>query len=169
MPSIDFFKLQVKNLFRDYKTQASYNDPALGKSYTYNPKHFDIGRILSDHRHILEECRWDEGSLSLMNIQHIFANMRGFKKWANFLKAYEAEPELGKLLFDNQEKISVSEWRWRVSTREHYKRVALSREERLAMLKEYLLHVNKGTSKKYFLDYRLGTRTAIEEFLSMRK
>lgn len=161
MTSIAFLKLQTKNLFRDYKTQTSYDDAVLGKSYTYTPKHFDIGRILSDFKHVLEECHWDEGSLSLMNIQHIFANMRGFEKWADLVKAHEAEPELGKLLFDNQEKISVDAWRWQVSTKEHYKKAALTPDERLAMLKEYLLQANKGVSKTYFLDYRLNTRTGI--------
>jgi hypothetical protein len=160
MPSIAFLKLQAKNLFRDYKTQTSL-DAVTGKYYTYNPKHFDIGRILLDYKHILEECHWDEANLTLMNIQHIFANMRGFEKWADLVKAHEAEPELGSLLFKNQEKISVDEWRWRVSTKEHYKRSALTPEERLAMLKEYLLHANKGTGKKYFKDYRLNTRNGI--------
>ncbi|MBX3521202.1 MAG: hypothetical protein KF835_14415 [Xanthobacteraceae bacterium] len=158
MRSIDFIKLQAKNLFRDYKTQTSHDDAVLGKSYAYDPKHFDIGKVLSDYKHILKACRWDEGNLTLMNIQHVFANMRGFEKWADFVKAFEAEPELEKLLFDNQEKLSVDAWRWQVSTKEHYKKASLTTDERLAMLKEYFLHANKGVSKTYFLDYRLKTR-----------
>jgi hypothetical protein len=167
MTSIAFLKLQAKNLFRDYKTQTSHEDAVLGKSYTYDPKHFKIGNILSDYKHVLEECHWDEGNLSLMNIQHIFANMRGFEKWADLVSAFEAEPELEKLLFDHQEKISADEWRWRVSTKERYKKAALTPNERLTMLKEYLLHANKGTSKTYFEDYRLGSTNPLEIFMGL--
>lgn len=161
-----YLKLHSKNLFRDYKTQTS-NDAAPGKPYTYNPKYFDIEKILSDYKEVLEECHWDEGSLTLMNIQHIFANMRGFDKWDHLVKAHEAEPELGKLLFDNQDKISIDEWRWQVSTKQYYKKSPLTSEERLAMLKEYLLHANKGASKKYYKDYRLGTPTPFERFMRL--
>lgn len=164
--TIAFVKLQAKNLYRDYKTQTPHQDAA-GKSYTYQPKYFDIARILVDYKNVLDECRWDEGSLTLMNIQHIFANMRGFKTWANLVKAHESEPELGKLMFDNQEKISVDEWRWRVSTKERYKKAALTPEERLALLKDYLLHANKGASKTYYKDYRLGTPTPFERFMRL--
>lgn len=160
MSSIDFPKLQAKNLFRDYKTQSSHQDAVRGTSYNYDPKHFDIGKILSDYKHVLKECHWDEGSLTLMNIQHIFAKMRGFDKWTDLVKAHEAEPELGRLLFDNQDKISVDAWRWEVSTKEHYKKAALTREERLAILKQYLLYANKGVSKTYYKDYRLNSEAA---------
>jgi hypothetical protein len=167
MTSIAFVKLQAKNLFRDYRTQTSHHDAVLGKSYKYTPKHFDIGRILSDFSDVLEECRWDEGNLTLMNIQHIFANMRGYEKWTDLVSAFEAEPELEKLLFDHQEKISADEWRWRVSTKERYKKTALTPDEKLVMLKEHLLRVNKGASKTYFEDYRFGTPTPFERFMRL--
>jgi hypothetical protein len=44
MKPIEYFKLQAKNLFRDYKTQFldESGDVAI---YDYTPKYFDINRI----------------------------------------------------------------------------------------------------------------------------
>ena len=74
MTHIEFFKLQAKNLFRNYKTQTSYIDNVDGNSYyTYDPKYFDIERIFLEYD-------WDEENFSLMKAQHLFALMLGFEK-----------------------------------------------------------------------------------------
>lgn len=49
MNTIDYFKLQAKNLLRDFKTQT----PLVGKTigdfqYEYSPKYFQIYDIISD-------------------------------------------------------------------------------------------------------------------------
>ena len=47
MNHIEFFKLQAKNLFRDYKTKTQYYDKAIeGYLYEYNPKYFDMDGIV---------------------------------------------------------------------------------------------------------------------------
>ena len=59
MTPVEYFKLQAKNLFRDYKTQSSYIDAVDGNSYyQYNPKYFDFDSIFLDYD-------WDEENFSL--------------------------------------------------------------------------------------------------------
>jgi len=103
MTHIEYFKCQAKNLFKDYKTQSPCDDDEL-IDYKYDPKFFDIDGIIVDYD-------LDEENLSLMKLQHIIALMIGFEKWADLLKASEAELELAKLLFDNQDKIHLEDWR----------------------------------------------------------
>lgn len=40
----------------------------------------------------------------------MWAQILGFKKWTNLLKASEADLELAKLIFDNQDKINQPDW-----------------------------------------------------------
>lgn len=104
MTHIEYFKLQAKNLFRDYKTQTSYIDDVDGNTYyKYSPKYFDIDEL------VLADVLKEE-NLSLMKIQHVFANMIGFKKWADLSKASDSRLELAKLLFDNRDKVSLDDW-----------------------------------------------------------
>ena len=104
MTYIEYFKLQAKNLFKDYKTKSPYFDNAIDDySYEYNPKYFNIEEIIMAYD-------LDEDNFSLMNAQHIIAIIVGFNKWTDLLKASEAELELAKLLFDNQDKISLDDW-----------------------------------------------------------
>ena len=108
MKHIDFFKLQAKNLFKDYKTQF-VDESGI---YDYKPKYFDINRIFVDFN-------WNEENLSLMKIQHIFAVLIGFKSWAALVNASESEQELAKLLFDNQHKIFLDDWEMYIAGVEH--------------------------------------------------
>jgi hypothetical protein len=105
MTPVDYFKLQAKNLFRDFKTQYAYQVDADGtKHYTYKPKYFDMDSIFLDFED------FDEEDFSLMKAQHLLATMLGFKKWPDLLNASEVELELAKLRFDNQDRISLDEW-----------------------------------------------------------
>lgn len=105
MTPVDYFKLQAKNLFRDYKTQYAYQIDADGtKHYTYKPKYFDMDSIFLDFED------FDEEDFSLMKAQHLLATMLGFKKWPDLLNGSEVELELAKLRFDNQDRISLDEW-----------------------------------------------------------
>ncbi len=50
MTHIEYFKLQAKNLFRDYKTKTSHVDEADGNSYyKYDPKYFDVDAIFVEN------------------------------------------------------------------------------------------------------------------------
>lgn len=93
---IQFFKLQVKNLYRDYKTRVPENTKDDWSIYLYSPRFFnDIDGIFA----------WadvDEDSFTLMNTQHIIANLSGFNKWADLIDASNARLELGKLLLEHR-------------------------------------------------------------------
>jgi len=104
MKTIEYFKLQAKNLHRDFKTQKPYFDPTYGRDlYAYTPKYFDVDALALDYD-------IDEDNFSLMKAQHYIALLAGFRKWTEMLKASPPALELSKLLFDNMHKISVDEW-----------------------------------------------------------
>jgi hypothetical protein len=150
MTHIEFFKLQAKNLFRDYKTQTSYIDDSDGKSYySYNPKYFDIEGIFLDFD-------WDEENFSLMNAQHLFALMLGFEKWADLLKASETELELARLLFDYQDKIDLEDWRMYIAGAEFDNKTTFDTGERIEIFKNIFANVDGHSNP--FGDYRLDKR-----------
>ena len=92
MNHIDFFKLQAKNLFRDYKTQIRTESGGC----EYKPRFFDVDRIIADFD--INE----NGEFTLMNAQHIIAIFAGFRKWTDLNKASVARLELEKQLFLNR-------------------------------------------------------------------
>lgn len=94
MTNIEFFKLQAKNLFSDYKSRI-YNDR--DGIYEYFPRFFsDIDDIIFNFE--IDE----EAPFTLMNAQHIIARLAGFYKWNELIKASEPRLELGKLLLTNR-------------------------------------------------------------------
>ena len=43
---VNYFKLQAKNLYRDYQTKQPYIDDVDGQTYyQYSPKYFDIDQL----------------------------------------------------------------------------------------------------------------------------
>lgn len=81
MKTIEHFKLQEKNLHKDFKTQKTYFDPSLGGDFfEYAPKFFDVDALVTDFE-------IDEDNFTLMNAQHIIAKLVGFEKWTELLKA----------------------------------------------------------------------------------
>ena len=85
MNKIDYFKLQAKNLHKDYKAGTP-------------TKRFpiDYRRVLND----LYEQETDVNNFTLMKAQHIIALMIGFDKWADLLKTSEEELEKRGLWFE---------------------------------------------------------------------
>ncbi|AWI58435.1 hypothetical protein [Sinorhizobium fredii] len=151
MTPIEYLKLQAKNLFRDFKTKTPVFDEVLGDYlYEYNPKYFDIDRIVVEHD-------LDEEDFSLMNAQHIIALMVGFRKWTELVKASDAELELAKLLFDNQHKIYIDDWHDYIADAEDMNGTAFDPESRLEIFKQVFVDVDGHDS--VFEDYRLNKRT----------
>ena len=112
MNYIDFFKRQAKNLLKDYQTRKPYSDGNI-TVYEYEPKYFDIDSIFVDFGNlnsIFYKYRCSEDDFKLGNAQHIIALMVGFKNWNELIKASEDELKLAKMLFDNQEKISIADF-----------------------------------------------------------
>jgi hypothetical protein len=148
MTHIEFFKLQAKNLFKDYKTKTLVFDNELNVFYyDYSPKYFDIVGIMLYHQDI------DEDDFTLMNAQHIIATIAGFSKWTNMLNSSEAELELGKLLFDNQDKISAEEWFYYIKGIELENNTVIDADFRLEIFKQAFVDVEEHESM--FPDYRL--------------
>ncbi|OCX51917.1 hypothetical protein BEL04_18110 [Mucilaginibacter sp. PPCGB 2223] len=148
MNTIDFFKLQAKNLFRDFKTQTTQFDAESGNDfYEYTPKYFDVlGLILDDYI-------TDEDNFTLMNAQHLIARLVGFYKWTDMVKASDAELKLAKLLFDNLHKISAEEWTWYVRGVEEDNKLILDADFKLEIFVQVFANVDGHKSD--FMDYRL--------------
>ncbi len=134
MTHIEYFKLQAKNLLKDYKTKIPSFDKAVGEYlYKYNPKHFDIDEIILAYD-------VDEDNFSLMQAQHIIALIVGFTKWSNLLKVSKIELELAKLLFDNQDKIHVQDWDIYIAGVERDNNTVFDPESRLEIFKQVVLN-----------------------------
>ncbi|MDO3627591.1 hypothetical protein [Mucilaginibacter sp. BT774] len=132
MEPIDYFKLQAKNLFKDYKTQT----PPTSEDdyYEYHPTYFDILGIF------LAFTDLDEENFTLMKAQHVIAQLAGFYKWTDMLKASTAELELGKLLFDNQDKLSIDDWEIYLNIGESDYNITYTPEQRLEIFKVVFLN-----------------------------
>jgi hypothetical protein len=92
MTQVDYFKLQAKNLFKDFKKKAQKRFP-------------DDAEYIVTH-----EFGYDEEGFSLMKAQHIIALMSGFEKWADLAKAPDDQLKVAKLLFDYRDSVNVEEW-----------------------------------------------------------
>ncbi|WP_293887842.1 MULTISPECIES: hypothetical protein [unclassified Sphingobacterium] len=148
MTTINYFKLQAKNLHKDFKTQKTYFDPNYGRNlYEYAPTFFDVDALALDFD-------IDEDNFTLMNAQHYIAKLAGFKKWAEMLKASPHALELSKLLFDNMHKVSVIEWEIYISIREAENGFIFEDELKLEIFKDVFAKTNGHQSNGY--DYRLS-------------
>ena len=148
MQHIKYFKLQAKNLLKDYKTR--YFDPEEG-FYEYRPNFFDIKSVFLDL-----ELNDDESSFSftLMNAQHVIAKLAGFSCWNDLLKASSAEIELAHLLFDNAHKISVEEWNWYIADTESTNHNTFNDVMKLEIFKQVFLNSDEHRSDS--IPYRIS-------------
>lgn len=150
MKTIEYFKLQAKNLHKDFKTQKPYFDSSLGDNlFEYSPKFFDVDALVTDFE-------IHENHFTLMNAQHIIARLVGLEKWTMLLKASPEALELSKLLFDNMHKISIEEWDIYISGEEDEKGFLFDDEFKLDIFKEVFADVAGHQSGGY--DYFLAKR-----------
>ncbi len=94
MNHIEYFKLQAKNLFKDFKTRQ-YNKS--NKCYEYTPEFFDIGGLFFSLE--IPDDK-DNFTFTLMNAQHVIAKMVGFEKWENLIRASESAQNSAKERLD---------------------------------------------------------------------
>jgi len=147
MKPLVYFKLQAKNLFKDYKTQTTYVDDRDRQSYfAYTPKYFDIDQIILDFD-------WPEENLTLMKVQHFFAMILGFRKWTDLLNASDEELELAKLLWDNQHKIGLEDWRSYLANIEAENNTEFDTATKIEIFKKVFAEVDGHSNP--FPDYRL--------------
>ena len=97
MTPIDYFKLQSKNLYKDFKTKKPCDDDG-GITYEYEPRFFAIEDIILDFG--IDETQ----EFTLMQAQHIIANMVGFEKWADLKKAPYDHLKAAQEFLENHEK-----------------------------------------------------------------
>lgn len=136
MNTIDYFKLQAKNLHKDFKTKT----PVLDKTttaflYEYTPKYFDIEMIICDFD-------IDEENFSLMNAQHVIAKIANFDKWDALLKATPEELELAKLLYDYQNRIDLIGWQFYIADCQAMNEIELDAEIQVDIFQQVVVEDN---------------------------
>ena len=94
MEHIDYFKLQAKNLLKDFKTRF-FNEET--KLYEYKPKFFDISSIFIDFD--FPDYK-DDFSFTLMNAQHLIAKIVRFDNWGKLANASEEDLRLAHRRLD---------------------------------------------------------------------
>jgi hypothetical protein len=148
--SIEYFKLQAENLFKDYETKKPVFDTVINDYlFEYRPKYFDVDSIIVDYD-------LDEKNFSLVDAQDVIAYMAGFEKWTDLIKASEAELNLAKLLFDNQDKIDREDWQMYIGGAEDDNGTTFDAEARLEIFKHVFVNVDGHHNP--FGDYRLSKR-----------
>jgi hypothetical protein len=136
MNTTDYFKLQAKNLLRDFKTKTPVLDKATTAFlYEYTPKYFDIEMIISDFG-------IDDENFSLMNAQHVIAKIANFDSWSELLKASTAELELAKLLYDHQNKIDLIGWQFYIADAQTMNETKLDAEIQVDIFKQVVVEGN---------------------------
>lgn len=133
MNTIDYFKLQAKNLHRDFKTQTPLVHKTMGGfQYEYSPKYFQIFDIISDFG-------IDEKNFTLMKAQHVIANIAGFDKWGTLIKLSPSELELSKLLFEHQDKIDLISWKFYIADAQSMNEDELDAEAQVEIFKQVVI------------------------------
>lgn len=133
MNSIDYFKLQAKNLYKDFKTQTPLvGKPIGGFKYDYSRTYFQIYDILSDFD-------IDEDNFTLMNAQHVIAKIAGFDKWTILIKTEASELELAKLLFEHQDKIDSITWDFYIADCQSMNEDELDAETQVEIFKQVVI------------------------------
>lgn len=136
MNAIDYFKLQAKNLHRDFKTQIPLVNKTIGGfRFEYSPKYFQIYDIISDFG-------IDEENFTLMNAQHVIAKIAGFDKWASLIKVSPPELELAKLLFEHQDKIDLISWSFYIADAQSMNEDELDAEVQIEIFKQVVIEDN---------------------------
>jgi len=130
MNIIDFFKLQSKNLHRDFKTRKLVFNNEFGElSYEYEPNHFDIELVIYDYN-------LDEENFTLMKAQHVIAQMAGFEKWTVLIKTSETDLKIAKILYENQDIIDLRMWVDYISEAERMNQTDFDSETKLAICEQ---------------------------------
>ena len=130
--SIDYFKLQAKNFFRDFKTQKQEPNGI----FSYTPRFFN------DIDDIIVSCDVDEKHFTLMQAQHLISYLSGFNKWADLLHASETELEIGRIILEHRNNPITGgslfeDWKMYLSNIEQTTG-ALGSEQKLDLLQIYL-------------------------------
>lgn len=105
MQQIEYFKKQAKKLYSDYKTQHTSENYEDGSPlYSYDPKYFDIDEIIYDFNNGYE----GEDKFTLMKLQHIIAQMAGYKSWGELIKLPTDKLSIAKITLEEV----LNDYRW---------------------------------------------------------
>lgn len=130
MNTIDFFKLQSKNLLKDFKRRKPNSDKQNNAwKYEYEPKHFDVLLVIIDFN-------LEEEKLTLMKAQHAIAQMAGFEKWTVLIKASEPDLKIAKILYENQHKVDLPMWLFYLAEVEEMNQTIFDSETKLAICED---------------------------------
>ncbi len=135
MEHIDYFKLQAKNLLKDFKTRFFNQEE---KVWQYNPKFFDIENIFFDYE--IPDDKPDF-NFTLMNAQHLIAKMADFENWSELKNTSKTDLKFAHILFDNIYKSGSNEFNACFQKIERKNNVRLSSKEKIQFFKQNLSNI----------------------------
>ncbi|NRB82887.1 MAG: hypothetical protein HRU49_03805, partial [Winogradskyella sp.] len=101
MDIIKYFKLQAKNLLKDFKENQTFFENRGELEYEIErEKYFKVSMVF-------DVFNVDETNFKLGNSQHMIAKMVGFVNWPQLVKASNEKLELAKLYFDFQDRLEA--------------------------------------------------------------
>ena len=136
MNTIDYFKLQAKNLLKDFKTKTQvYDEEIKDYLYEYKPKYFDIDLVVANFN-------IDEDNFTLMNAQHVIAKIANFDSWAALINAPSAELELAKLLYDYQDRIDLIGWQFYIADAQSMNEIEIDVQIQIEIFQKVVVEEN---------------------------
>lgn len=145
MEITEYFKLQAKNLQKDFKTQKPHFGHSSGGSiFEYAPQFFNVDALINDFN-------IDEDNFTLMNAQHIIAKLSGFQKWTEMLKASPGALVLSLMLFNNMRQISAADWHLYISGKEQQHGVQFDDDDKLEIFRMVFAEVDGHHAIDYLL------------------
>src|SRR5690606_26374375 len=91
---------------------------------------------------IIADFDIDEENFTLMNAQHIIANIAGFDKWGTLINVSASERELAKLLFEHQDKIDLTTWNLYIADAQSMNEHELDTEIQVDIFKQVVIEDN---------------------------
>lgn len=106
MDYVSFFKLQAKNLHKDFKTKKKKIDELQSvNNYAFSPLFFDVDKIILKFDLAEEEIE----NFSLMKAQHFISQLVGFDKWSSLISASPDKLSFAKRLLEKDYSIVTKE------------------------------------------------------------
>lgn len=108
MTDVEFFKYQAKLFLQDAKLYlADFEKP--NNDFSISPEY----KAFNDDLFLYFEVDYLKHPITLMNAQHFVAEMAGFRKWGDLIKASPDELKLARLVYKNcQSSQAIEDWKW---------------------------------------------------------
>lgn len=108
MTDVDYFKYQAKLFLQDAKLYLADSEIP-GNDFSKTPDY----KTFHDDLFLYFDVDYQKEGMTLMKAQHFIAQMAGFRKWNDLIKASPDELKLTRLIYDHcQSSEAIENWNW---------------------------------------------------------